>query len=98
MPVNHFTLVYLHINRISGPDSKNNIENSYPEHTYRNALVICGLTTLFDRRKQLCNDLFSQRVWNGFRVIHELTRKQSMNWENSRNTVVIHELYIQCDA
>ena len=83
MPVNHFTLVYLHINRIGGPDSKKNIENYYPEHTYREALVISRLTTFFDRRKQLCNDLFSQRVWNGFGVIRELTRKQNMNWETS---------------
>lgn len=45
MPVNHFTLVYPHIYRISGSDSKKNIKNYYPEHSYREALVISGLTT-----------------------------------------------------
>ena len=38
------------------------------------------------------------RVWKGFRVIRELTKKQSVNRENSWNTAVIRELYIHCDA
>ena len=37
-------------------------------------------------------------VWEGFCVIRELTGKQSVKRENSRNTAVILELYIHCDA
>ena len=40
----------------------------------------------------------SIRVWKGFRVIRELTEKQSVNRETSWKTAVIRELYIHCDV
>ena len=62
-------------------------------------------TVLTSKDYEFVNFLFGiasnapvNRVWKGFRVIRELTKKQSVNRENSWNTAVIRELYIHCDA
>ena len=43
-------------------DRMEQIVENYPQHTYRGALVLSGLTTFFVRQEHFCNNLFNQIV------------------------------------